>query len=137
MAPNRPVLVSYTVSLCLLSALLVDIGSYAIRAPYARSLERIICQYYWQREDPYFNGDADEKACKVAIVQSSLAMLQAGDLFFSCLPAIALSLPMGILSDRYGRKLPLVIALAGLTLATLWMQFVGKCNKTDLFMNCV
>jgi hypothetical protein len=98
-----------------------------MRALFIRILEAILCRQYWQEHDPgRFPGEIDEKWCKIASVQADLSMLKGWDLLFQCLPAILLTIPNGIVADKYGRKMLLFIVLRGVTLATAWMQIVGK-----------
>jgi hypothetical protein len=119
---------SFVVAICVLSNFCVEVGDFLMRAPFIRILEAILCRQYWQEHDPgrFPAGEIDEKWCKVASVQADLSMLKGWDLLFSCLPTILLTIPMGIVADRYGRKMLLFVALAGLALATAWMQIVGK-----------
>jgi len=119
--------VSYVIIICILSNFLVEVGDFLMRAPFIRLLEAILCRQYWQEHDPgRFPGKIEEKWCKVATIQAELSMLRGWDLLFSCLPTILLTIPMGIVADRYGRKMLLFLALSGLTLATAWMQIVGE-----------
>lgn len=118
---------SYVITICILSNFLFEVGDFLMRAPFTRLLEAILCSQYWQEHDPgRFPGEISEKWCKVASVQADLSMLKGWDLLFSCLPTILLTIPMGIVADKYGRKMLLFMALVGLTLATAWMQIVGK-----------
>jgi MFS family permease len=118
---------SYVIAICILSNFLFEVGDFLMRAPFIRLLEAILCRQYWQEHDPgRFPGDIGEKWCKVASVQTDLSMLKGWDLLFSCLPTILLTIPMGIVADKYGRKMLLFMALVGLTLATAWMQIVGR-----------
>lgn len=118
---------TYVITICIISNFFVDVGDFLMRAPFIRILEAILCRQYWQEHDPSrFPGEIDEKWCKVASVQAELSMLRGWDLLFSSLPTILLTLPMGIVADKYGRKMLLFVALSGLTLATAWMQIVGE-----------
>jgi hypothetical protein len=117
--PSRtPKIPSCVVTICILCNFLVEAGDFSVRAPFIRILEAILCRQYWQAQDPSrFPGEIDERWCKIASVQADLSMLK---------PTILRTIPMGIVADKYGRKMLLFMALGRLTLATAWVQIVGK-----------
>jgi hypothetical protein len=117
---------TYVITLCIVSNLMVEIGDFLIRAPFMRILESILCRQYWQQHDRtrFPTGEIDEERCKIGSIQADLAMLKGWDLLFSCLPTMLMTIPMGIVADRYGRKRLMFISLLGLTMATTWMQIV-------------
>lgn len=92
---------------------------------YTRAMESIGCQKYWDGNFPgRFAGPIDEKWCKVEPVQAELAMLKGWDVFLSCLSAVLIVVPSGVVANRFSRKVVLCVSLLGLALALTWTQIV-------------
>ena len=119
----------FVVLIIILSFFLVSIGDYMNRAPWMRIQEDIVCRQYYRNtfpnefENPFHPIPEDQ--CKVPDVQARLAMLRGWDQTFSCIPSILTAVPYGIIADKYGRKIVLVLCLFGLTLAVAWTELVG------------
>jgi hypothetical protein len=82
---HKPLIV---VSLCTLCILILDFGVYIQLAPITRIFESIICKNYYD-EHPEFgmSGQIPEAECKIAAIQSELAMLKGWQALFECLPS--------------------------------------------------
>ncbi|GLA33908.1 hypothetical protein AnigIFM63309_003931 [Aspergillus niger] len=112
---------------------LLELGDYMMRAPFMRVLEDITCRKFYGSTTA-FNSHVPrpipEHECKVAPVQAEIAMIKAWDNALSCIPAIFLAIPYGYVGDRYGRKIMLVLAVLGILLSQIWVQFVLYFNDT-------
>ena len=53
-------------------------------------------------------------------------MIKGWDNALSCIPAIFFAIPYGYVGDRYGRKIMLILAVFGILLSQIWVQFVRK-----------
>ncbi|KAK6002392.1 hypothetical protein QM012_002030 [Aureobasidium pullulans] len=116
--------------------LVVQCADQFSEAPLTRTFESIYCYQYWEREDPTkvliprsavgpgALGGVEEQWCKVAEVQGKVAMLKGTQQFLDCIPGLILSIPVGILADRWGRRLIMVIGLCGFPLRLMWQLFV-------------
>lgn len=121
---SRKLLVLLIASILVLTA---DFGNYLSIAPQTQVFERIICRNYY----PTLNAGPDETICKSEPVQSELALVNGWKDMFDMIPGILLSLPYGVLSDRWGRKPVLLLGLFGAWLAEVWIRMV--CFFPDLF----
>jgi MFS family permease len=117
------------VFIVLASLFFISIGDYMNRAPWMRIQEDIVCRAYYRHTFPHeFEGPFDpipEDRCKVPDVQSKLAMLRGWDQTLSCIPSIFTAVPYGVIADKYGRKLVLVLSLVGIILSVSWAEAVG------------
>jgi len=116
--------------------LIVQCGDQLSEAPLTRIYESIYCYQYWEQEDPSkiliprtdvgpgALGGVDEQWCKVAEVQGKVAMLKGTQQFLDCIPSLLLSIPVGILADRWGRRPILVAGICAFPLRIGWQLFV-------------
>ncbi|KAI4844471.1 MFS general substrate transporter [Aureobasidium sp. EXF-8845] len=116
--------------------LIVQCGDQLSEAPFTRIFESIYCYQYWEQEDPTkiliprsavgpgALGGVEEQWCKVAEVQGKVAMLKGTQQFLDCIPSLLLSIPVGILADRWGRRQILVAGLCAFPLKIGWQLFV-------------
>jgi hypothetical protein len=74
---------------------------------------------------------ADDPACKGADVQGYLAMLRGWANTFESIPGIVGAVPYGILSDRWGRRPVMGLAVLGIVLSMVFNY--GVCKFTCLF----
>jgi len=125
------------VILCVLSIFLIEVGDYMQRAPFMRILEDILCRQYYSSSPtlptfPHLDGKLQipESSCKVPLIQSELAMLRGWDQMFSCIPGILVAVPYGVVADRWGRKLVLVMGVAGILLALVWTLGVAYWSES-------
>lgn len=108
---------------------LLELGDYMMRAPSMRVLEDIICRKFYESTTPFDFHVArpiPEDECKIGPVQAQVAMINGWDSALSCIPATFLAIPYGYVGDRYGRKITLVLAVFGILLSQIWVQFVCK-----------
>ena len=101
-----------------IAVFIVMIGDYMTRAPLVRLLEDVICRSYYESSEPSgldfdLSLPIPEGKCKLPWIQSELAMLRGWDSIVSCIPGLLLSVPYGVLADKHGRKLVLVLTLVG------------------------
>ncbi|RAL09039.1 uncharacterized protein BO97DRAFT_459422 [Aspergillus homomorphus CBS 101889] len=104
-----------------------------MRAPSMRILEDITCRKFYGSTTPFDSHGPrpiPEHECKVAPVQAEIAMIKGWDNALSCIPAIFLAITYGYVGDRYGRKIMPVLAVFGILLSQLWVQFVLYFNDT-------
>ena len=110
----------YVVLICIVLAVVSDIGESLYTAPRVRLFESVACTRYYLRNDPSLvdrDGSVPERFCKIDPVQSKVASVLGWQLFFDAVPAILLPIPYGYLADSRGRKWILVIALIGYTMS--------------------
>jgi MFS family permease len=89
--------------------------------------ESIYCSQ-WYHNHPVAgipeNGPIPESYCKIAPVQTQISTLKGWLEFFLAAPGLLLSIPMGILADRIGRR-PLILGNWSVVLLTqAWTTFV-------------
>ncbi|KAJ5333075.1 uncharacterized protein MYU51_005157 [Penicillium brevicompactum] len=113
---------------CAVLLLAVDFGFYMSNAPQLAVFEDIICRNY--KETLHRTGDAltpslvEGNPCKSEAVQGELALVIGYKDTFDVLPGLLLSLPYGVLSDRYGRRPFLYLGLLGIVLGEVWVRLV-------------
>ncbi|KAK4168770.1 major facilitator superfamily domain-containing protein [Cladorrhinum sp. PSN259] len=66
----------------------------------------------------------DNPICKSPDVQGKLAMIRAWGYTFDCLPGILLSVPYGMVSDKWGRKPVIYLSLLGVILGQIFTDLV-------------
>jgi MFS family permease len=117
----------------LLSLSFISIGDNMNRAPWMRIQEDIVCRSYYKSTFPNeFENPLEpipEDRCKVPDVQARLAMLRGWDQTFSCIPSIITAVPYGVMADKYGRKVVLILSLFGICLSLGWAEFVGYFSR--------
>ena len=119
------------VGVVIVTVFLIEIGDYMMRAPTTRIMEDIICRHYYDSLETVPIGidltkPIPEDNCKVPAIQAELAMIRGWDMTFSCLPGLLLSIPYGVLADKYGRRFVTILSLIGVTLAAFWLMLVCK-----------
>lgn len=126
------------IGLSICAAFLIELGDFIQKAPTMRAVEDILCRKYYESMSPlgsHISLPIPEGDCKNAVVQGELAMLKGWDVTFSCIPGMLLAVPFGYISDRYGRKIVLLLSLLGVTLGLAWVIFIGKIE--DIITNLV
>ncbi|KAA8633380.1 hypothetical protein SMACR_04836 [Sordaria macrospora] len=128
-------------------ALLFNMGMHISAAPSLAILQGIICRNYYEKGvtdglGPGGLGGSgggggggglsfEDDRCKIGPVQSEVAEVSAWKDVFEILPAVALAIPWGVLTDRIGRKKVLLLALFGLLLNEAWARLVYRFS--DIF----
>ncbi|RAK73277.1 putative MFS multidrug transporter [Aspergillus fijiensis CBS 313.89] len=104
--------------------LAVDFGFYLTAAPQTKIFEDIVCQNYLTTLGNPADTVPTEGICKSEPVQSELALVNGWKETSDVLPGILLSVPYGVLADRWGRKPVLLLGLLGTLLGELWVRIV-------------
>lgn len=104
-------------------------------SPETRIIESVICYRYYEKSDPSkINlgrdivgpgaiGGVDERFCKTAPVQDSLAEFYGYKVFLDGIPALLLAIPFGWAADqpKFGRWLIVFLNLFHMTLRAGWV----------------
>ncbi|KAF3026097.1 hypothetical protein E8E15_005491 [Penicillium rubens] len=120
----KKLLVSIVCAIFLLSA---DFGFFMSTAPQMAVYEDIICQNYQATLHGAGNDTlipSEPNPCKSEAVQGELALVIGYQNTFDVVPGLILSLPYGILSDRWGRKPLLYLSVLGILLGEIWVRIV-------------
>jgi hypothetical protein len=128
-ASALPSISSVTVVAVSLLILVVDMVAIAPTAPRMVIFENIICRNHygaWQA------GGVGLLDCKVAAVQSELALIDGWRTTFDTIPGLLVSTPYGILANRIGRGKVLVLALIGCLLSDAWVATVCTSSLRKL-----
>ncbi|TDZ21193.1 NAD-dependent protein deacetylase hst2-1 [Colletotrichum orbiculare MAFF 240422] len=116
-APSRAYQIK-VIGLAMTFILLIEIGAYLQIPPTYQLMEEIICRKHYP---DHVATDAADDVCKSPEVAGELAMIKGWHGSFDCIPPLITSIPYGIISDKYGRRPVLSLAMLGLTLEFLWM----------------
>ncbi|SCV28780.1 uncharacterized protein FFB14_01998 [Fusarium fujikuroi] len=128
----------YVVLLCIVLAVVSDVGESLYSAPRVRLFESVACTRHYLRHDPSLvdrDGSVPERLCKIDPVQDKVASVVGWQYFFDAIPAILLPIPYGYVADLRGRKWILVLALAGYTLS--WASTLFFVGVLHLPLNAV
>lgn len=124
--------------LCIVLAVVSDVGESLYSAPRVRLFESVACTRHYLRHDPSLvdrDGSVPERLCKIDPVQDKVASVVGWQYFFDAIPAILLPIPYGYVADLRGRKWILVLALAGYTLS--WASTLFFVGVLHLPLNAV
>lgn len=116
-----------TVTILALVLFIVDLGYYFTVTPLLEIVQDIICRKYHPSEATPGDG-----ICKSDDVQKELALVWGWFDTLTILPGALLTIPAGILADRWGRKPALLLALFGFCLGETWMRIVCKSKILNL-----
>lgn len=78
----------------------------------------------------------DDPACKQPDVQGYLAMLRGWQNTFESIVGLLLTVPFGILSDRWGRRGVMALSMAGIVASYMFMYLVCECQPFPLDYPC-
>ncbi|KAJ9483350.1 hypothetical protein VN97_g10057 [Penicillium thymicola] len=104
---------------CVIFLLSADFGFFMSTAPQMAVYEEIICRDYQATLVP-----PEANPCKSDAVQGELALVIGYQNTFDVLPGLILSLPYGVMSDRWGRRPLLYLSLLGILLGEIWVRIV-------------
>ncbi|KAJ5938157.1 MFS general substrate transporter [Penicillium verhagenii] len=104
--------------------LAVDFGFYLTIAPQTKIFENIICRNYLTAQGEPAGTILTDSVCKSEPVQVELALVNGWKETADIVPGILLSVPYGILADRWGRKPVLLLGILGSLLGEIWVRVV-------------
>ncbi|OJD17208.1 hypothetical protein AJ78_02701 [Emergomyces pasteurianus Ep9510] len=96
-----------------------ETGGSMLAAPMTRIFESITCLRYYEGQDPTIireNRYIPEELCKNKEIQGEVAIVKGYGELFDALSGVLLSLPYGLLADKYGRKPIFCICIPGFIL---------------------
>ncbi|KIX10553.1 uncharacterized protein Z518_01636 [Rhinocladiella mackenziei CBS 650.93] len=109
-----------------------NLGLRLMNVPFNRLLESTICRDHWKQYDPSLLGpdqNVDEHLCKGKAVQTRLAFYVGLISTIELVCELIASIPLGYVSDKYGRKLLLAINNAGTILTMIWYICIGRFHN--------
>ncbi|KAH8649270.1 major facilitator superfamily domain-containing protein [Xylariales sp. PMI_506] len=99
-----------------------------LTTPLLHVSETIICD----RIHPPTDSTSDRKLlCKDKEVQGEISILQGWGVVFGMLPGLVLSIPLGLVADKYGRTVVLGLSLLGVTLSQAFTVLI--CSYPETF----
>ncbi|KAJ5915558.1 MFS general substrate transporter [Penicillium verhagenii] len=104
--------------------LAIDFGFYLTTAPQTKVFENIICRNYLNAQGQPAGTILTDGVCKSEPVQVELALVNGWKETSDIVPGILLSVPYGILADRWGRKPVLLLGILGTLLGESWVRVV-------------
>ncbi|EGE80445.1 MFS transporter [Blastomyces gilchristii SLH14081] len=96
-----------------------ETGGSMLAAPMTRMFESITCLQYYKEHDPAIigkNGNIPEELCKNKEIQGEVAIVKGYGELFDAMAGVLLSVPYGLLADKYGRKPIFCICIPGFVL---------------------
>ncbi|KGO74874.1 Major facilitator superfamily domain, general substrate transporter [Penicillium italicum] len=120
----KKLLVSIVCAIFLLSA---DFGFFMSTAPQMAVYEEIICRNYQATLHGAGNDTGippELNPCKSEAVQGELALVIGYQDTFDVMPGLLLSLPYGVMADRWGRKPLVYLSMLGILLGEIWIRIV-------------
>ncbi|RAL15484.1 MFS general substrate transporter [Aspergillus homomorphus CBS 101889] len=118
---SQKLAVMVTASMLILA---MDFGFYLTAAPQTKIFEDIVCRNYMAALGNPADAVPTEGVCKSEPVQSELALVNGWKETSDVLPGILLSVPYGVLADRWGRKPVLLLGILGILLGEIWVRVV-------------
>ncbi|KAJ5788834.1 uncharacterized protein N7518_005845 [Penicillium psychrosexuale] len=112
---------------CAIFLICADFGFFMSTAPQIAVYEDIICRNYQDTLHRAGNETLSSPVsnpCKSEAVQGELALVIGYQSTFDVMPGLILSLPYGVLSDRWGRKPLLYLGILGILLGEIWVRIV-------------
>ncbi|KAF4307974.1 Major facilitator superfamily domain general substrate transporter [Botryosphaeria dothidea] len=117
----------------LLLLALMTLGTRLFSLPLNRVVELRYCRAYYEQNDPSAlppsGVDIPEEKCKVKEVQQRLAWLQGVVETLIIGIDLAVTMPLGWVGDRYGRKVVLSLNAVGFGCLVLWTVLVGRLDQ--------
>ena len=111
---------------------LVNVAFQILMPAQTRIYERIFCEQYYEdhKTDQTFDGRIPEHLCKIAPVQRQVSSLKGWIEFFEATPGLFVAIPIGILSDIFGRQTFARLTLLVIFVQQLWISLVTFFPKT-------
>ncbi|PYH35598.1 MFS general substrate transporter [Aspergillus neoniger CBS 115656] len=124
----------YALLICAAFTIAVDFASSLRIAPTNQLLEQSVCRSYYRFVGPSnisTENSVLEGRCKIREIQSEIAVLRGWLGLAEALPGLLLAIPYGLLAQRYGRKLVVILGLGGEILSNIWFWFA--CHYSQRF----
>ncbi|KEF60773.1 uncharacterized protein A1O9_02335 [Exophiala aquamarina CBS 119918] len=106
----------------------INIGMQMIAPAQIQIYERIYCSE-WYNKHPAdrltYGNDIPEALCKIPQVQQQVSTLKGWQEFFGAAPALLVSVPVGMLTDVYGRRILAIVTISAVFLAQAWAAAVA------------
>ncbi|TLS27280.1 hypothetical protein PpBr36_04005 [Pyricularia pennisetigena] len=116
----------------LVLVLLVNLSASLYQLPLNRVIERRVCRDFFRTiiddgSDAVFlpDGQVREQLCKVSEVQQDLARVQRGMDLAWIIGDLIMTIPLGFVAERYGRRLVLLLNLVPRIAMLAWAVVVG------------
>ncbi|KAK5051959.1 hypothetical protein LTR84_002763 [Exophiala bonariae] len=123
---------------------LINLGFQVLGPAQVQILERIYCNEWYDKHPTdrvTFQSQIPESLCKIPQVQQQLSTLKGWAEFFGAAPALIVSIPVGKLTDIYGRRIFGIATLTSLFLAQLWtmaiMWFEGAVPLKAIWLSSI
>ncbi|OHE95015.1 major facilitator superfamily transporter [Colletotrichum orchidophilum] len=113
--------------------LLVNLAASLYQLPLSRVIERRLCREYYAVTDPSVidrDGSVAEGLCKIDHVQQGLAWIQGTMDTAWIVGDFVMTIPLGFLAERYGRRLILCLNLAPRIVMLAWAVIVGYFEQS-------
>ncbi|KAF9875269.1 major facilitator superfamily transporter [Colletotrichum karsti] len=113
--------------------LLVNLAASLYQLPLNRVVERRLCREYYLSTDPSVidqDGNVDEGLCKIDGVQQRLAWIQGTMETAWIVGDFVMTIPLGFLAERYGRRTILCLNLVPRIVMPAWAVIVGHFEQT-------
>lgn len=106
----------------------INLGFQIIGPAQIQIYESIYCREWYGKHptdlSPY-GDDIPEALCKIPQVQQQVSTLKGWQEFFSAAPGLLVSIPLGMLTDAYGRRIFAIITVSMMFLAQVWAATVA------------
>ncbi|KAK0664132.1 hypothetical protein DIS24_g593 [Lasiodiplodia hormozganensis] len=117
----------------LLLLALTTMGTRLFSLPLNRAVELRYCRAYYEEHDPSVlpsqpGAEIPEEMCKVKEVQQRLAWLQGVIETLIVGIDLAVTMPLGWVGDRFGRKVVLALNAVGFGCLVVWVVLVGHLD---------
>lgn len=107
---------------------LINLGFQIIGPAQIQIYEGIYCREWYGKHptdlSPY-GDDVPEALCKIPQVQQQVSTLKGWQEFFNAAPGLLVSIPLGMLTDAYGRRIFAIVTVSTMFLAQVWAATVA------------
>jgi len=105
---------------------MLELAAGLLAPGYTAALEQRLCHDAYPGSISFNGADQD---CKSPLVQGKLATLSGWQYTMACIPSLLVTVPYGMLSDRWGRSRILTLAFVGMVLGTVFQLSVRKLSN--------